>query len=167
MPIEINSEAGLSITTEGAGNRQRFAEVFGQVWQSIPAEEREEIVAHWEEGFAGQVSPQIELLAEYELPGKNDAFGNILYFNAEVAELLDDADLLPDLIAHELGHVYCFSISAPGHASFPPIVLAKEDEADAKANDWGYDMHTLRNWTNEHIEEMADCGVFIPEGGRW
>ncbi len=138
MPIEIDADAGMSIETEGNGNRQRFAHVFRQVWIGVPATDREAMVAHWISGIVGQDhSPQIELHAAADKPGNNDGFGNTLTFNSCVAELLAEVDLLADLIAHELGHVYCFATNASAHSTFPPNTEAKEDEADATAVRWG------------------------------
>lgn len=168
MPIEVCSEAGLWIATEGDGNRQRFADVFRGAWKDIPAADRQVMVHYWSKGIVGQIhSPRIDLLTDYDRPGNNDGFGNVLLFNSCVVELLDKADLLSALIAHELGHVYCYATNSLAHGAFPPTIPAKEDEADATATTWGYDMQTLRTWTNENAEEMAGCGIHIPAGGRW
>jgi hypothetical protein len=168
MPIEIDADAGLSIATQGAGNRQQFADAFHEVWESIPQADRDVMTAYWEVGTPLQEnSPVVELLANYDRPGNNDFFGNTLYFNAGVADLLAAADLLHSLIAHELGHVFCYGSQTVAHTAHPANVPAKEDEADAKAEEWGYDMEALRDWTNDHAAEMAGCGVHIPAGGRW
>ncbi len=168
MPIEIDVGAGLLIASEGDGNRFRFAQVFREVWFGIPVVDRQAIGAHWHKGIAGQDrSPQIVLLAGYDRPGSNDGFGNTLTFNSCVVDLLDKEGLLANLIAHELGHVYRYATNSPAHAAFPPNIPAKEDEADAKAVEWGYDMQALRDWTNEHADEMVGYGIHIPMGGRW
>ena len=168
MAIEIAAAVGLLIDSEGPGDRERFADAFREVWEGLLPADREVIAAYWAKGTPMQEeSPVVSLVANYFLPGNNDNFGHMLTFNAAAADLFAEAHFLCSLIAHELGHVYRFATESPAHSAFPPDKQAKEDEADAKAEEWGYNMPEMRVWATEQAEQVAECGVEIPEGGRW
>ncbi len=147
LPIPIDAASGLELADGSDGNRQRFADVFRAAWVAIPGADQQRLVVWWQAGFAGQSSPVLELLANYQMAAAAEAFGHHLNFKSGVCDLMPDA-ILADLIGHELGHVLHFA--RPG--SFANTIGAthqqKETEADTAANGWGFSMANLRAWAN-------------------
>ena len=147
MPIQIDVASGLELADGNDGNRQRFVDVFRAAWLTIPVADQQRMVTWWQAGFAGQSSPQVQLLANYQLAAAVEAFGHHLNFNSQTCDLMPDA-ILADLIGHELAHVWHFA--RPG--SFANTIGAshqqRENEADATADGWGFSMANLRPWAN-------------------
>lgn len=105
MAIEIDSMSGLSVPDAGLGNRPRFATIFRAVWNSIPQQDRERILAYWRK-FRG--APSIDMVSRFKLPRENDDYRCIVRFNAEAADWMPD-DKLAAHIAYELGHVWRYN----------------------------------------------------------
>jgi hypothetical protein len=153
VPIPIDPDSGLSLADEGPGDRQRFAGIFHAAWNLLQAADRERIVDWWHAGFAGEPSPQIHLMADYELPAAAESFGHRLFFNAGVADLMPEA-ILSSLIGHELAHVLHYATPGSAANQFPPNYNAKEAEADATADAWGFSMADLRAWANANAQAI-------------
>ena len=150
MPIEIDAGCKLSLPDAGPGNRKRFAALFQSAWGQIPDEAREVICRWWGKGIVTQAtSLVIDFLLGYHLAGECREFGHTIYFNADVADAMPD-DILPNLIGHELAHVWHYTNPESDTNKAPGNVKAKEDEADALADSWGFRMEDLRDWANEN-----------------
>ena len=94
VPLEIDAASNLYLPSEGDGDREAFARIFGDVWFTIPERFRKSMVAAWRKGISGQESsPVIQLVRGDRYAGGNEAFGHTLLFNADVARLMQDRHL--------------------------------------------------------------------------
>ena len=154
MPLEIDVASNLYLPSEGDGDREAFARIFGDVWFTIPERFRVSMVAEWRRGISGQESsPMIQLVRGYRYAGGNEACGHTLLFNADVARLMQDRHLR-DLIAHELGHVWHYAIKGSLVANPRATWNDRECEADRLAIHWGFDMSGLREWADAHGDQI-------------
>ncbi len=166
MPIDLVSENGILMSDKGAGNRLRFAALFRRVWASINPEQKDRILIYWRK-FSGV--PQFDLVMRHRYPGENEDYGCRVKFNAEAIDWAPE-DKVASLIAHELGHVLSYadpesaSSKASGRASIEKLNKIKEDEADALAESWGFDMAALREWGNENSDQFKAFGCKILDG---
>jgi hypothetical protein len=154
MPIAIDAASGIELADGNDGNRQRFGDVFRAVWLAIPHGDRQQIVVWWHAGFAGQASPLVQLLANYQMTAAAEAFGHHLNFNADVCDLMPDA-ILADLIGHELSHVWHYARPASFANKIGATHQEREDEADATATGWGFSMVNLRTWANANAAAIV------------
>jgi len=166
MPIELDVENGVFMPDEGPGNRPRFAVRFRQVWATISPEQKDRILTYWRK-FKG--APLIDLVVGHRYPGENEDYGCRVKFNAEVVDWAPK-DKLAGLIAHELGHVLSYadpesaSSKALGRVHTEELNRIKEEEADALAESWGFDMTALRTWGNDNLDQFSAFGCIMPDG---
>ncbi|EAQ81584.1 hypothetical protein [Blastopirellula marina] len=154
MPISIDTASGLQLADGSDGARQRFANVFRTAWLTIPAADQQRIVTWWQPGFAGQASPQVQLLANYNMAAAAEAFGHHLNFNSDVCDLMPDA-ILADLIGHELAHVWHYAQQGSFANTIGATHQQRENEADATADGWGFCMANLRAWANANATAIV------------
>ena len=93
------------------------------------------------------------------MAGECREFGHTIFFNADVAVAMPD-DILRHLIGHELAHVWHYSSPASATNKAPGNFKAKEEEADALAESWGFRMADLRTWAN------ANSGTIVARTGN-
>lgn len=169
MSIDINAEDGLRLPSEGPGNRPRFAAIFGGVWATVQPEQKERILTYWRK-FPG--APLIDLVLGHRFPGENEDYGLRLKFNARAVDWAPD-EMLASLIAHELSHVLSYadpnskSSQATMKVRGEVLEQIKEEEADALAESWGFDMGKLRSWGNESIDHFHTFGCTVHDGFRY
>jgi hypothetical protein len=157
MPAEIDGASNLYLADGADGDREGFVRAFREVWHRIPERFREGMIREWQKGITGQPSsPIIRLVRGYRYSGGNEAFGHTLIFNADVARLMQEAGLLPDLIAHELGHVWHYPVRGAHVANPHATWNQRECEADRLATYWGFNMPRLREWADTHGAEIAE-----------
>ena len=128
-----------------------------EAWKRV-GEDRPRLVAFWDN--AGPQAPSLKLESGLSLIGKYDAKQHLFGFNTEAMELAIKADMLLHVIGHELGHGWCHTdpasaMSNPG-AVTPELLKAREDEANAKAAAWGFDMRALEHWGNANRKRFAE-----------
>ena len=146
----------LSLSNGG----ERFAENFKRTWKRLPLGPRRRILAAWKCGDSGTigrttvlVSPQIELVDGWS--GRRDAVGaagangHLLRFFAPDIRRMPD-NLVEDLIAHELAHVYQGALRMLDWDETDELQVAvDEQEADILMEEWGFDADALDDWLND------------------
>jgi hypothetical protein len=162
-PIAPN--CGLYLHSHGHGNEVRFCRLFGQVWNSLPPEDRDALIDHWDQwdrDDEGHLSVSIALenlsmLRGMEAVGNCALIGHELKFYARVIDMMHD-DLVTYVIAHELAHVLQVSRGQrlrpdphPLGEAIAYLLSPIEREADAIALAWGFDGSKLNRWLHENV----------------
>lgn len=146
------------------GGGERFVELFSETYRRIPLGPRRSIVKHWRsDPFPlPLVKPEITLSVSWNgreggrgLRGDmavTKCRGHILHFFSKLVAALPD-DLARDLIAHELAHVYQWSIGRNLEVMNP---FECEEEADWMMEGWGFDATAIDDWmlANGHVKVL-------------
>jgi hypothetical protein len=154
------------------GDGKRFARLFAETWRRLPYRVRRHVLKHWRESDLSFVnySPQIELvdfwsqrMVEAGLGGDKAAvfcLGHRLVFWTKIVDAYPD-DLVRDLIAHELAHVYQWAIGCDLDEMEPMLC---ESEADLLVETWGFSSTAMDEWDLEHgvnhvpdLEKMSEA----------
>jgi hypothetical protein len=169
--LAIDADCGLYVRRNGHGNDQRFAQMFANVWRSIPLHHRAAMVAHWEQWAPkdeGRLCLSIAMENLSTLRGSVGdcaAMGTELKFYARVMDMLPD-DQAAYVIAHELAHVLQVSqgktLRPNPHPLGDAVAYANspiEREPDEMAARWGFDGSRLNSW----LEANVDWSAFPPD----
>ncbi len=144
--LEIDSRCGLFVAPLRYGDDERFAVLFREAWQLIPAEHRSMINDLWQAHRVSSDSrsdltpvPRIALLPR-DSPGFEQgpsahavAQSRLLFTEIDfAAELVDrmPPKLVRTVVAHELAHAYLHIQSGGQHA------LDDFERAEADAREW-------------------------------
>ncbi len=152
----IDAPSRLFLLVDGAGPREQLAEEFQRAWARVD-NDRGTLVDFWL--AAGGDRPMIEVEDGLSLVGRYDADSILFGFNAETVELALKDGMLGDVLGHELGHAWCHtrpdSAMSRKEQLISTIVKDREDEANAKAVAWGFDMKKLEAWGNANRQRFA------------
>lgn len=126
------------------------------------------------------ISPSIEILPPWWIEdGRDDDMnplrgvmgaacrkGHSLKFHDAIVDALPD-NLLADLIAHELAHVWQESIGLEKRFGFEPEPGDLEQDADEIMEHWGFSAEAIDEWTVEQgITKRVECSS-IQEAIEW
>ncbi len=156
------------------GEGERFARLFANTWSQIPLGPRRSILRHWRQPcpiLAGESLPRIELLNAWSgrqrgrgLRGDKAMVlwkGHRLRFWRPIVAAYPD-NLVKDLIAHELAHVYQDSRGF----TFENAYWCEED-ADMRAEDWGFSATAIDEWDLANgVSKVIDLGE-LSRSRRW
>lgn len=158
----------LSAPREGG---ERFARLFTETWRRLPLGVRRRILGYWRTDLYAfpPSTPSIELLADWphrqagpDLLGTLGACsgcGHSLRFWAKIVAIMPD-DLVRDLIAHELAHVYQWA-----RGWDLDIVGNCKAEEDARRNVecWGFSSTAFFEWKRSNgINKAIDLDKLSP-----
>lgn len=130
---------------------ERFARLFRETWVRIPLYARRYILKHWKSDdvlrFAVRYSPSIELADTWDGKKPGDAGwahrgGHSLRFARRRVEKMPD-EVVCDLIAHELAHVFQWAI---GEDLNSLDAFNIEIIADEIMESWGFDAESIDRW---------------------
>jgi hypothetical protein len=128
---------------------ERFARIFRESWGRIPGGPRRSVLKHWraDPSPLPAIKPEIALVPDW--PGRQQGVmamakcrGHILLFRLSDVKRFPD-ELVAALIAHELAHVYQWSI---GHDVGSLDALESEGEADWLMGSWGFSPRAIDEW---------------------
>jgi hypothetical protein len=155
---------------------KRFVRLLRETWRRLPCYARRRILAHWRSGIAHlDSSPMIGLHGDWEgriggigLGGTKAHTcrgGDMLRFWSDIVDAYPD-ELVRDLIAHELTHVfgyasdwYCDDLDDP---------IQDEQDADALTEMWGFSSTAIDDWDREHRVGLPDFTKMDAEArARW
>lgn len=174
--LEVDSSWGLYVAPLGYGDDERFAALFRETWNMIPAEHRSLLNGLWRErrgpkDLQGEMAPipRIALLPR-QSPGFEQgpsahavAQSRLLYTEMDfAAELIDRMPprLVRTTIAHELAHAFLHVQSSGQHT------LDDYSAAEADAREWLhfgwkqsepgdlFDEFELDDWLGANAEEL-------------
>ena len=169
------------------GDGVRFARLWGETWRRLPLGVRRALLRHWRSPEAIRYGvlqpPLIELLEDWGVREDGDLGavsrgGHQIRFAADVVDAMPD-DIVRDLIAHELAHVYQWAIGEDMTPDPEFGFLDIEECADEMVRDWGFGVESIDDWSRSvgrkrvvHYdsltdEEKADLEVRRWRAGRW
>lgn len=145
------------------GGGERFARLFLETWRRLPLFVRRSVLRHWRTDVspASPVGPAIELLAEWSTRvrgrGLGGAWGgardhgHTLRFWAKIVAAFSD-ELVRDLIAHEVAHVYQWSV---GWELDEMNCVEVEEDANWMLDGWGFSATAMDAWATENTHIKA------------
>ena len=141
------------------GGGERFATLFQETWARIPLGPRRAIVRHWRSGpfaYPKPFGPEVGLMSGWSgrsggrgLRGdkaRTTRAGHTLTFWTKIVAAYPD-DLVRDLIAHELAHVFQCA-DGWNIGAMPPLEV--EEDADWHVERWGFSADAIDVWYREH-----------------
>jgi hypothetical protein len=150
---EILRRARLYLPVRPDGKRPQFVNRFRSAWLRICPKDRRIMIAWWQKGTPLlDWSPEIELL-DFDLIGASAHFGCALHFNLSVLGIMPP-NLQEDLIGHELAHTWHFSQPGSAANTVGAQLGAVEAEANALANQWGFQMDALEQWRDSRLADL-------------
>jgi hypothetical protein len=159
---------------------QRFARLFVETWKRIRLGPRRAILRHWRDDRKNHTltfSPWIELSSSWTgqevrrgghglrgTKANTSSRGHKLRFWSKIVAVYPD-NLVQDLIAHELAHVYQWATDRQPEG-FDDAMLVEED-ADWLMRVWRFDLDAMDYWDAEYgIIKMIDTDYSTPAGKR-
>jgi hypothetical protein len=156
-----------------AGDGRRFASLFRTTWRRMPLWARRRILGHWRSprfpfstlvplspqielvgGWSGRVRPGVDALADVSRGG------HLLRFHAGIVGQMPD-DVVCDLIAHELAHVFQDAGGLtpvpddPDLWRWPGGEMLRGLDVEVHANEmvwnWGFEVESIDEWCNSAI----------------
>jgi hypothetical protein len=161
----IDRNAHLFLARVGDGSREALANSVQEVWNAIPdAAAKRDMQAFWEKGAAGEPwAPKIEMTKKYEKCAGYFTMGRALMFNSQAVDMMVHDGILNDVIGHELAHAW-------QHTQKGSVLLRDgatekeiEDDADAIATGWGFDMPRMRQWGTTNEKVLKTFGINNPQ----
>jgi hypothetical protein len=151
------------------GDGHRFCRLFQETWRRIDLRARRRILRHWREddSVAWQIwqSPSIVLLSTRDQNKRNHSAGTrclghgLRFCSADVDEMPDD--VVRDLIAYELAHVYLFALGirygcegrrgvgfVNAEGEYWGDIIEIEDSNARFMSSWGFDSESMNRWAN-------------------
>jgi hypothetical protein len=154
------------------GDGQRFADLFVQTWKRLPLWARRRILGFWRDALlfdkassVARNSPIIELADDWSgRPERGfamvDYLGHRMRFRPIDVDVMP-ADVVQDLIAHELAHVLqdvygikCISVDDEGimtyidaNGDYFGCLREIEADADGAMDGWGFDHESIDRWS--------------------
>jgi hypothetical protein len=162
---------------EGDEVGSRFAALFVSTWKRMPLWARRSILRQWRttpfEKHLLTMAPAIELLSAWSnreprrgLRGEMGCCargGCMLRFWSKVVEVMPD-DLVCDLIAHELAHVFQW---ASGVNVLEEDSYLIEEDADILVKHWGFSADGIDEWARaKGITKVIDLDKLSPRQRR-
>jgi hypothetical protein len=152
---------------------ERFVRLFRATWGRLPCHARRRILRHWKTGGDHlNFRPTIELLGDWAgriggegLDGTKAAAGgdgHALRFRKDIVDAYPD-DLVMDLIAHELAHIFGYASGWYRDGVEDPF--RDEEEADALVEVWGFSSTAMDDWDLDHGVGEPDF-TEMDEGAR-
>ncbi len=166
MLVQITPQLTINLHHPPEFDSNPFLILFSDVWQEVLDIDKVPMLALWVVGFAGEPAPVIGLGTMIEIPGKTENGGMILGFHSSVLDGMSEL-FVKQLIAHERGHVRKYADPNSFANTQPNNNQAKEDEADAVAESWGFNMVEMRTTANEAIDDMIEWGINVQHGQQW
>jgi hypothetical protein len=157
-----------------SGYGERFAWLFVETWRRLPYVARRRVLRHWKTdlGAVTQLSPQIDLLPDWSgrgdepgLGGAKAAVGGLGRQTAFWTRIIDayPDELVRDLIAHELAHVFQWATGWDIDQAGP---CTCEQEAEVLVEAWGFSSTAMDDWDKAHgITTVPDLDG-LDEAGR-
>lgn len=179
--LPIVRQAGLSLCRMD-GDGERFAAIFAETWLKLPRRARRRLLAYFREwrgviirsepspGKARRsISPEIQLVAgensDFTSGNSGDAIANVRPDPPRLKFLAEMMDSMPPehvacVIAHELAHVYLYTIHGKQHAiDCTPEVVGCSYETigewyvEGIVDSWGFDMVAHSRWRGENLPD--------------
>jgi hypothetical protein len=136
--LEISKNDSLYLRVQACGDDDRFAKLFSQTWEKIPACYRQEMARWWKEhpdfynvcSVPAYVVPHIELrkdLPDEEEPAAIcDRGGLQLLFRSQIIDTMP-CQMVKFVIAHELAHVWQHAVARRALTADPASLLASKN----------------------------------------
>jgi hypothetical protein len=138
------------------GGGDRLARLFHETWRRVPLGPRRAMLGYWrtEADQRMSLTPTVDLLNDWSsrrgrrgLRGdkaETSERGCKLRFWTKIIAVYPD-ELVLDLIAHELAHVYQWAVDAMPTDGWDAVLLAEED-ADFLMESWGFSATAMDDW---------------------